>query len=213
LPTASNTRPPTDYRGLVIRFQREYVCELAALSLMDQPTVNIRSVRRLCREGVTALSITTSNIDEVIVVHLSGAICFSEESASLRIRVKALLENSAKSCWISRVSLASIAAALELLWLYTRQPGRSAVTSSLPTQVITQKRRCKLQGSLRCLRYSADRRRGCIFQQSHSKNVIVANGKLLLLVLLESFTTVRSVGARSHERVANPAQRSRGLVR
>jgi anti-sigma B factor antagonist len=41
-----------------------------------------------------ALSITTSNIDEVIVVHLSGAICFSEESASLRIRVKALLEKS-----------------------------------------------------------------------------------------------------------------------
>jgi len=41
-----------------------------------------------------ALCITTSNIDKVIVVHLSGAICFSEESASLRIRVKALLEKS-----------------------------------------------------------------------------------------------------------------------
>jgi anti-sigma B factor antagonist len=38
-----------------------------------------------------ALRITTSKIDEVIVVHLSGAICFGEESTSLRIRVKALL--------------------------------------------------------------------------------------------------------------------------
>jgi anti-sigma B factor antagonist len=64
---------------------------LTALSLTDQPTVEIRAVARLCREGVMALSITTSKIDEVIVVHLSGAICFGDESSSLRIRVKALL--------------------------------------------------------------------------------------------------------------------------
>jgi anti-sigma B factor antagonist len=41
-----------------------------------------------------ALSITTSKIGEVIVVHLSGAIYFGEESTSLRLRVKDLLDNS-----------------------------------------------------------------------------------------------------------------------
>jgi anti-sigma B factor antagonist len=41
-----------------------------------------------------ALSITTSKIGDVIVVHLSGAIYFGEESASLRLRVKDLLDNS-----------------------------------------------------------------------------------------------------------------------
>src|SRR6266404_9411808 len=41
-----------------------------------------------------ALTITTNKIDEVIVVHLSGVIYFGEESASLRLRVKDLLEES-----------------------------------------------------------------------------------------------------------------------
>lgn len=41
-----------------------------------------------------ALAITTSKIDEVIVVRLSGVIYFGEESASLRLRVKDLLKNS-----------------------------------------------------------------------------------------------------------------------
>ena len=41
-----------------------------------------------------ALSITTSKMDDVIVVHLSGVIYFGEESASLRRYVKALLEKS-----------------------------------------------------------------------------------------------------------------------
>ena len=41
-----------------------------------------------------ALNITSRTIDEVIVVRLWGAILFGEESASLRIRVKDLLDNS-----------------------------------------------------------------------------------------------------------------------
>ena len=41
-----------------------------------------------------ALGITTSKIDEVIVVQLSGAIYFGEESSSLRRSVKDLLKNS-----------------------------------------------------------------------------------------------------------------------
>jgi len=44
--------------------------------------------------GVMALSITTSKIEEVIVVHLSGVIYFGKESASLRLRVKDLLDQS-----------------------------------------------------------------------------------------------------------------------
>jgi len=41
-----------------------------------------------------ALGISTSKIDEVIVVRLSGVIHFGEDSASLRMHVKELLENS-----------------------------------------------------------------------------------------------------------------------
>lgn len=41
-----------------------------------------------------ALSITNSRIDGVIVVHLSGAIFFDEESTSLRVHVKDLLGKS-----------------------------------------------------------------------------------------------------------------------
>jgi len=41
-----------------------------------------------------ALSITTSKMDDVIVVRLSGVIYFGEESKSLRRYVKALLEKS-----------------------------------------------------------------------------------------------------------------------
>jgi anti-sigma B factor antagonist len=41
-----------------------------------------------------ALNITTSRIEGVIVVYLSGAIFFGEESASLRLLVKDLLNQS-----------------------------------------------------------------------------------------------------------------------
>jgi anti-sigma B factor antagonist len=41
-----------------------------------------------------ALSITNNRIDGVIVVHLGGAIFFDEESRSLRVRVKDLLDKS-----------------------------------------------------------------------------------------------------------------------
>ena len=41
-----------------------------------------------------ALNITTSNIDGVVVVYLSGAIFFGKESASLRTQVKDLLNKS-----------------------------------------------------------------------------------------------------------------------
>ena len=45
-----------------------------------------------------ALNTTTSRIDGVIVVYLSGAIFFGEESTSLRILGKDLLNRSPKSC-------------------------------------------------------------------------------------------------------------------
>ena len=41
-----------------------------------------------------ALNITSSRADGVIVVHLSGAILFGDESTSLRIRGKDLLDKS-----------------------------------------------------------------------------------------------------------------------
>jgi anti-sigma B factor antagonist len=41
-----------------------------------------------------ALSANTSTIDGVVVVHLSGAIFFGDESASLRVLVKDLLNKS-----------------------------------------------------------------------------------------------------------------------
>ena len=41
-----------------------------------------------------ALSITNNKIDGVIVVHLSGAIFFDEESTFLRVHVKDLLDKS-----------------------------------------------------------------------------------------------------------------------
>lgn len=46
------------------------------------------------REGVMALSITNNRMDGVIVVHVSGAIFFDEESTSLRVHVKDLLGKS-----------------------------------------------------------------------------------------------------------------------
>ena len=41
-----------------------------------------------------ALNITTNNVDEVIVVYLSGAIFFGKESTSLRTLMKDLLNKS-----------------------------------------------------------------------------------------------------------------------
>jgi hypothetical protein len=48
----------------------------------------------LWREVLMVLNTTTSKIDGVIVVYLSGYIFFGEESASLRILVKNLLNKS-----------------------------------------------------------------------------------------------------------------------
>jgi anti-sigma B factor antagonist len=61
---------------------------------MDSTHSQIPAPTRLWWEGVMALGITISKIDEVMVVHLSGAIYFGEESASLRLRVKDLLNHS-----------------------------------------------------------------------------------------------------------------------
>jgi|SRR5580693_2090459 anti-sigma B factor antagonist len=41
-----------------------------------------------------ALKVTNNDIDGVIVVHLSGTLFFNEESISLRVHVKDLLEKS-----------------------------------------------------------------------------------------------------------------------
>jgi anti-sigma B factor antagonist len=48
------------------------------------------------REVLMALNATTSKMDGVTVVYLSGAIFFGEESESLRILVKDLLNKSSK---------------------------------------------------------------------------------------------------------------------
>ena len=84
---------PKVYLGLVIRVQREYVVTSSPLRCGSTDS-HIRAVSRVWREGATALRITTSKIDEVIVVRLSGVIYFGEESASLRLRVKGLLDQS-----------------------------------------------------------------------------------------------------------------------
>jgi anti-anti-sigma regulatory factor len=106
-----------------------------------------------------ALSITTSKIGEVIVVHLSGAIYFGEESAPLRLRVKDLLDNSRQIVLdLAGVTLTSTAGDWALLWVSSRRPGRSAVTSSLQNSVVTQKRCCRLQSSLQSSRYSRERK-------------------------------------------------------
>jgi len=60
---------------------------------MDQPTV-IRAFTWLWREFLMVLNTTVSKIDGVIVVYLSGDILFGDESASLRILVKDLLNKS-----------------------------------------------------------------------------------------------------------------------
>lgn len=45
-------------------------------------------VTRLWRGYVMALTITNSSIDGVIIVHVSGAIFFDEDSTFLRVHVK-----------------------------------------------------------------------------------------------------------------------------
>src|SRR6266849_9969193 len=52
------------------------------------------SCHAVVAESVMPLSITNNRIDGVIVVHLSGAIFFDEESTSLRVHVKDLLDKS-----------------------------------------------------------------------------------------------------------------------
>jgi anti-sigma B factor antagonist len=59
----------------------------------DNSATLLLSEKRL-REVLMALNTTTTKIDGVIVVYLSGAIYFGEESASLRILVKDLLTKS-----------------------------------------------------------------------------------------------------------------------
>src|SRR6266404_8881276 len=56
------------------------------------------------------------------------------------------------------MSLTSIAAAWVLSWLCTRQLGRSAVTSSLPTSATRQERCFRSQSSSGSLRYSRERK-------------------------------------------------------
>ena len=53
-----------------------------------------RAFTRLWREHLMVLNFTTSRIDGVIVVYLSGGILFGEESASMLILVKDLLKKS-----------------------------------------------------------------------------------------------------------------------
>jgi anti-anti-sigma factor len=55
---------------------------------------HIRAFTRLWGEVLMVLNITTSRIDGVIVVYLRGSMLFGEESASLRILVKDLLNKS-----------------------------------------------------------------------------------------------------------------------
>src|SRR5260370_37481764 len=93
VPTAYIARPPADSPELAILFQREYVVTIGLFS-HDATDSHIRAVTRLWQEGVMALSITNNRIDGVIVVHLSGAIFFDEDSTSLRVHVKDLLDKS-----------------------------------------------------------------------------------------------------------------------
>ena len=93
VPTAYIARPPADSPELAILFQREYDVTIGLFS-HDATDSHIRAVTRLWQEGVMALSITNNRIDGVIVVHLSGAIFFDEESTFLRVHVKALLHKS-----------------------------------------------------------------------------------------------------------------------
>jgi len=93
VPTAYIARPPADSPELAIRFQREYVVTTGLFSHGSTDS-HIRAVTRLWREGIMALSITNNKIDGVIVVHLSGAIFFDEESTFLRVHVKDLLDKS-----------------------------------------------------------------------------------------------------------------------
>jgi anti-sigma B factor antagonist len=93
VPTAYIARLPADSPELAIPFQREYVVTIGLFSHGSTDS-HIRAFTRLWREGVMALSITNSRIDGVIVVHLSGAIFFDEDSTSLRVRVKDLLDKS-----------------------------------------------------------------------------------------------------------------------
>lgn len=93
VPTAYIARPPADSPELAILFQREYVVTIGLFSHGSTDS-HIRAVTRLWRESVMALSITNNRIDGVIVVHLSGAIFFDEESTFLRVQVKDLLDKS-----------------------------------------------------------------------------------------------------------------------
>jgi anti-anti-sigma regulatory factor len=89
------------------------------------------------------LNFTTSRIAGVIVVYLSGAILFGEESASLLILVKNLLNNSHQIVLdlgnVTHFDSGSVGTLVAVC--------ASAVTSSLPTSAITQKRCFRLQSS------------------------------------------------------------------
>ncbi len=80
--------------GLAIRPEREYV---AATDPFLHSWIGRQSLprpARLWREFLVALNTTTTRIDGVIVVYCSGAIVLGEESTSLRILVKDLLNKS-----------------------------------------------------------------------------------------------------------------------
>src|SRR5260370_13710736 len=93
VPTAYIARPPADSPELAILFQREYVVTIGLFS-HDATDSHIRAVTRLGQEGVMGISITNKRINGGIALHLSGAISFDQESTSLRVHVKSLLDKS-----------------------------------------------------------------------------------------------------------------------
>ena len=87
------------------------------------------------------LNTTTSNVDGVFVVYLSGAIRFGEESASLRNLVKDLLSKSSQIVLdLGDVTYIDSGGAWVPWWLCTCRLGKSAGTSGLLASVISQKR-------------------------------------------------------------------------
>jgi hypothetical protein len=83
------------YPALAIRFPREYVATIGPFPNGSIDS-HIRVPTRLWREGVMALNITKSGVHGVTVIHLSGAILFGEESKSLFIHVKDLLNKTSQ---------------------------------------------------------------------------------------------------------------------
>jgi len=101
-----------------------------------------------------ALSITTNKTDGVIVVRLGGAIYFGEESSSLRIRVKELLEKSSQIVLdlenITRIDSGDLGT-LVALYTSARKMGGDIKLANLGNHV---KEILQITRLLRCLKYS-----------------------------------------------------------